>query len=101
MLAGCASIHKTTKTETTITYSNEAASNKGEEKTTMTVSTSSDQQNKGVVEKSRTTTTTDTKTEHPGIISSTFHAIGYVISFPDSNFKCNSMLVNLCGSKII
>jgi hypothetical protein len=35
------------------------------------------------VEKSETTTTTtETKAEHPGIISSAFHAIGNVISLP-------------------
>ncbi|MDO8580920.1 MAG: hypothetical protein Q7S13_05515 [Candidatus Omnitrophota bacterium] len=64
MWLGCASTHPTTKTETT-------------------VSTTGDQQNSGVVDQSETTTTTtETKAEHPGVISATFHAIGYVISIP-------------------
>lgn len=69
--AGCASTHKTTKTETTVTYPNDAV---GDER----------EQNRGVVEKSETTTatTTETKAGHPGIISSTVHAVGYVISLP-------------------
>lgn len=75
---GCASTNKTTKTETTVTYPNE-----GEQTTTTTVTTSGDRQNREIVEKSETTTTTtETKDGHPGILSSTFHAIGYVISLP-------------------
>ncbi len=79
---GCASTHKTTKTETVTTYPNEGSVNAGEQSTTTTVTTSGGQQNKGVVGTSETTTTTETKAEHPGIISSTFHAIGYVIVLP-------------------
>lgn len=68
--SGCASTHKTTKTETIVTYPNESAVGEGE-------------QSGGVVERSETTTTTTpAKAEHPGIISSTFHAIGYVIALP-------------------
>ncbi len=75
---GCAGTSKTTKTETTVTYPNDAG-----QKTTTTVSTSGDEQNNGVVGNSEpAATTTDVKDEHPGIISSTFHAIGYVISIP-------------------
>ncbi len=65
--AGCASTQKTTKTETTVTYSSEESGNVGEQATSTSEST---------------TTTTDTKAESPGIISSTFHAIGYVIALP-------------------
>ncbi len=65
---GCATTRKTTTTETTVT-SNEPAE------------VSSDQQSE-----TTTTTTTETETEtkakRPGIISSTFHAIGYVIALP-------------------
>ncbi len=69
---GCASTHKTTTTETTVT-----SPNKG-------VLYQRDQTNNVVTEKTETTTTTttETKTEHPGVISSTFHAIGYVIALP-------------------
>ena len=71
MGSGCASTRKTTTTETTVTYSDEAAAKEGE-------------QNKGVVVETSetTTTTTGTKPERPGVISSTFHAIGYVIALP-------------------
>src|SRR3989338_10317406 len=66
--SGCATTRKTTTTETTVT-SNEPAE------------VSSDQQSE-----TTTTTTTETETEtkakRPGIISSTFHAIGYVIALP-------------------
>ena len=72
---GCASTHKTTKTETTVTYSDEAAANEGE---------LSGQSSSGAVEKSETTTTTttDTKADQPGILSSTIHAVGYVLALP-------------------
>ncbi len=80
---GCASTHKTTTTETTVTYPNKGVIYPGGQQTTTTVTTSDDQQNKEVMEKSETTTTTtETKAEHPGVLSSTFHAIGYVISLP-------------------
>lgn len=60
---GCASNHKTTKTTTVVT--------------------SNDQQNNPVTQKSETTTTaTETKTEHPSILGSTLHAIGWVIALP-------------------
>jgi hypothetical protein len=80
---GCASTHKTTKTETVVTQSNDATANEVGQNTKTTV-TSSDQQNKGVVNKSETTTTTtETKAAgHPGILSSTVHAIGWVIALP-------------------
>jgi hypothetical protein len=64
---GCASTHKTTRTDTAVTYSSEAPV----------------QDNAPVVEKSQTTTTTtDTKTEHPGVVGSTLHAVGYVLVLP-------------------
>ena len=76
--AGCASTHKTTTTETTATYPNE-----GNQQTTTTGSASGDQQNQGVAQKSETTTTTTkTPSEHPGILSSTVRAIGWVIALP-------------------
>lgn len=80
---GCASTHKTTKTETVVTQSNDATANEVGQNTKTTV-TSNDQQNKGVVNKSETTTTTtETKAAgHPGILSSTVHAIGWVIALP-------------------
>ena len=62
----CSSTHKTTTTETTVTSSAEEAA---------AVSTPVDQQ-------TSTTTTTETKAEHPGVLSSTFHAIGDVIALP-------------------
>ena len=74
---GCASTQEIKKTETIVTYPNEAAVNDGEQRTTTTVSTSAVAKNKEVVEK-----TSELKAEHPGIISSTFHAIGYVIALP-------------------
>ena len=80
---GCASTHKTTKTETTVTQSKSAAPNEIGQNNATTV-TSADQQNKEVVNKSETTTTTtETKPAgHPGILSSTVHAIGWVIALP-------------------
>jgi cytoskeletal protein RodZ len=80
---GCASSRKTTKTETVATQSNDTATNEAGQNTETTV-TSSDQQNRGVVNKSETTTTTtETKAVgHPGILSSTVHAIGWVIALP-------------------
>ena len=79
---GCASTHKTTTTETTVTYPNNTAV-EGNQQTTTTVLPSGDQQNRGVVEKSETTTTTTkTPSGHPGILSSTVHAIGWVIALP-------------------
>jgi hypothetical protein len=80
---GCASTHKTTKTETVVTQSNNTTTNEAGQNTETTV-TSNDQQNKGVVNKSdTTTTTTETKAPgHPGILSSTVHAIGWVIALP-------------------
>lgn len=74
---GCASTHKTTKTETTVTQSNDAVANDAEVKSATTESVSKDQQS------STTTTTTETKPAgHPGILSSTVHAIGWVIALP-------------------
>ncbi len=77
---GCASTKKTTETTTTKTI--ETYPNN-----TTTVVTSNDQQGNSVSQKSETTTTsTDTATEakpgHPGLISSTVHAIGWVIALP-------------------
>jgi hypothetical protein len=72
--AGCASTHKTTTTETTTAYSNSEPVGAGEE------------QDRPVVQKSETTAattaTTETKSGHPGLVSSTVHAIGWVISLP-------------------
>ena len=65
---GCASDHKTTKIETTVTRSSEP------------VATASQQSAKQGAKSE--TTTTDTKVGHPGIVSSTFHAIGYVLELP-------------------
>jgi len=81
---GCASTHKTTKTETLITHSNDTTTNEVGKNTETTVTSSGDQQNKRVVNKSETTTTTtETKAAgHPGILSSTVHAIGWVIALP-------------------
>lgn len=82
---GCASAYKTTKTETTVNHPNKGMIYQGERKSTTTVSTAGDHRNEDAVEISETTTTTtttETKAEHPGILSSTFHAIGYVIALP-------------------
>lgn len=80
---GCASTHKTTKTETTVMQSNNTATNAVEQNNATTVA-SANQQNNGVVNKSETTTTTTEKKPagHPGILSSTVHAIGWVIALP-------------------
>lgn len=79
---GCTSTRKTTKTETVVTQSNDAATNEVGHNSATTVSTS-DQQGEGSMEKSRTTTTSETKAAgHPGILSSTVHAIGWVIALP-------------------
>jgi hypothetical protein len=80
--AGCASTHKTTTTKTTVTYPADEG-NKGYLKNATPVNTSNDQQNDPVTQKSETTTTTsETKAGHPGILSSTLHAIGWVIALP-------------------
>jgi hypothetical protein len=75
---GCASTHKTTKTETVVTRSSDTPAGV--------------QQNKGIVysrdttaettETTKTTETTETKSGHPGFLSSTVHAIGWVIALP-------------------
>jgi hypothetical protein len=79
---GCASTHKATKTETVVTQSNDTVTNEVGQNNETT--TSSNQQNRGVVNKSETTTTTtETKAAgHPGILSSTVHAIGWVLALP-------------------
>ncbi len=65
----CATTRKTT-TETTVTHSDGSAAYEEE-------------QNEGAVGTSETTTTTtETEPKRPGVISSTFHAIGYVIALP-------------------
>jgi hypothetical protein len=68
---GCASTQKTVKTETTESYQKEMAPDE-------------EVRNTGIVEKSETTsTTTEAKAAgHPGILSSTVHAIGWVIALP-------------------
>ncbi len=77
---GCVSTRKTT-TETVVMNSNDRVVN-DEGQNTTTVASSDNQQNKGVVEKSETTTITETRSGHPGILSSTVHAIGWVIALP-------------------
>jgi hypothetical protein len=68
---GCASTHKTTTTETTTEYPHTAQVGAGE------------RSNRAAVDKSETTTAvTETKSGHPGLLSSTVHAIGWVISLP-------------------
>lgn len=75
---GCTSTHKTTKTETTVTQSNDAVANDTGVKSATTESASKDQQSSAT-----TTTTKETKPAgHPGILSSTVHAIGWVIALP-------------------
>ncbi len=75
---GCASTQKTTKTETTTTYPDQVSGNKGY----LGNSSASSDDQKAVVEKTETTTTTEAKPENPGILSSTIHAIGYVLELP-------------------
>ena len=80
---GCAGTHERTTTETTVTYPNKGVIYQKGQQTTRTVTTSDDQRNEEAVAISETTTTTtETKTEHPGVLSSTLHAVGYVISLP-------------------
>jgi len=67
---GCAGTRKTTTTETTVTHSDGSV-------------VYVEEQNKGAVGTSETTTTTtETEPKRPGVVSSTFHAIGYVIALP-------------------
>ncbi len=66
--SGCTTTKETTKTQTTVTYPDQVKS--------------SDAQKDVVVESQTTTTTTQDKSEKPGILSSTFHAIGYVLALP-------------------
>jgi len=76
---GCAGTRKTTTTETTVTtypsadQMEEARNNEGY---------LIRHQKEAVVATSETTTTSETKAGSPGIISSTVHAIGYVIAIP-------------------
>lgn len=79
VMLGCTSTHKTTKTETSVTQSNDAVANDAGVKSATTESASKDQQT------STTTTTSTAETKpagHPGILSSTVHAIGWVIALP-------------------
>lgn len=77
---GCANTHRTTKTETTVTTYPTVGQ---EQKNLNNEGYIIRQQDKTVSEKSETTTTTtETEAERPGLVSSTFHAIGYVISLP-------------------
>ena len=69
--AGCASTQKTTTTATTTEYPRGAEVGMG------------GQHDSAAVEKSETTiATTETKPGHPGLLSSTVHAIGWVIALP-------------------
>ena len=82
VMLGCTSTRKTTKTETTVTQSNDAVVPDAGQKSATTKSTSNDQPSS-----TTTTTTTSTAAEtkpagHPGILSSTVHAIGWVIALP-------------------
>lgn len=65
--AGCSSTTQTTKTETTAT-SPGGNSSHGEDGAVSTSET--------------TTTTTETAPESPGVLSSTLHAVGYVLALP-------------------
>ncbi|MFA5059188.1 MAG: hypothetical protein WC676_00975 [Candidatus Omnitrophota bacterium] len=79
---GCASAHKTTTTETTVTTYPAVSQ---EQKDFSNKGYITRQQDESVSQESETTTTittTDTETERPGVISSTFHAIGYVLAIP-------------------
>jgi hypothetical protein len=76
---GCASTHKTTQTETVVTSSDQTVTSQGKQGQTTVVTTSP------AVQSSQTTnTTTETikPVGHPGILSSTVHAIGWVIALP-------------------
>jgi carbohydrate-binding DOMON domain-containing protein len=75
---GCTNTRKTTKTETIATTSNSVVTSTGPQGTTSVVTTTP------VTDKSQTiTTTTETKPAgHQGILSSTVHAIGWVIALP-------------------
>ena len=67
--AGCSSTTQTTKTQTTVTSPDGNSGNSNGED--------------GAVSKSETTTTT-TEAPHdsPGVLSSTLHAVGYVLALP-------------------
>jgi len=82
LITGCANTHKITRTERIVTNNNKGMIYPSGQQTTTTITTSDEQQNKKIVETSETTTTTETKAEQPGILGSTLHAIGYVISIP-------------------
>ena len=80
MGAGCASTHKTVTTETTVTTSPSAYQ---EQEVRNNRGYIVGYEGETVVEKSETTTsTTETNSRHPGILSSTVHAIGWVIALP-------------------
>lgn len=79
VVLGCTSTRKTVKTETTVNQSKDAAALDAGQKSATTGSTSNNQQS------STTTTTSTAETKpagHPGILSSTVHAIGWVIALP-------------------
>lgn len=76
---GCSTTQKTTQTETVVTSSDQVATIQGENGQTTVVTTTP------AVQSSQTTNTTTTETKptgHPGILSSTVHAIGWVIALP-------------------
>ncbi len=65
--SGCSSTRQTTRTETTATSPGAQSSDRED----------------GVVSKSETTTTTtQSAPESPGVLSSTLHAVGYVLALP-------------------
>ncbi len=65
--SGCSSTTQTTKTQTTAT-SPDSNSSHGEDG--------------AVLESETTTTTTEATHDSPGILSSTLHAVGYVLALP-------------------
>jgi hypothetical protein len=83
MVSGCASHHQSIKTESTTLYPHGALAEEAEQNTKTSVHLSGNDHNRKDGEVLQTTTvTTETQTEHPGVLGSMFHAIGYVISLP-------------------
>ena len=75
--AGCASTSKTTKTKTVVTHPDQTTVYDNGRDTTTIVAASPNQ-----AETETTTETTQITPSHPGIISSTVHAVGWVIALP-------------------
>lgn len=78
---GCAGTRKTTTTETVVTRSTDTPADVGQNKGVV-YSRDTSAATSETTETTTTTETTETKSGHPGLLSSTVHAIGWVIALP-------------------